>query len=36
MSVGLVHDLPPVAELMARIVAEAEAARARLDAAIAA
>lgn len=36
MSVGLVHDLPPVAELMARIVAEAEAARARVDAAIAA
>lgn len=36
MSVGLVHDLPPVAELMKRIVAEAEAARARVDAAIAA
>lgn len=36
MSVGLVHDLPPVAELMARIVAEAEAARVRVDTAVAA
>lgn len=30
MSVGMVHDLPTIAELMARIVAEAEAAQVRL------
>lgn len=35
MSVGLVHDLPTVAELMERIVAEAQSARGRLVAELA-
>jgi enoyl-[acyl-carrier protein] reductase II len=35
MSVGLVHDLPTIAQLMERMVAEAHAAQARLTAAMA-